>query len=345
MPEAEIWSLSTSVGLFFAAALLISVFGAIMTALADRLADVTGLGEAVTGAMLLGGATSLPEIATSLTAAVEDHPALAVSNAIGSIAAQTAFLAIADMTYRKVNLEHAAASAENLMLGAFLVALLAIPLLAIAVPQATILGIHPATLMLFAVYAYGMWLVSQTHRAPMWYPRRTRETRVERVQPSRGKRGPWAGLWLRFVLCAAIVSFSGWMLARAGVALSTHTGLSETMVGGALTGAASSLPELITAVTAVRLGALTLAVANVLGGNAFDTLIVAFSDLAYRGGSIYAGLLNREVFLIALTILLTSVLLMGMLHREKHGIANIGLESFLVLVLYVGAFVVLGLAT
>jgi cation:H+ antiporter len=34
---------------------------------------------------------------------------------------------------------------------------------------------------------------------------------------------------------------------------------------------------------------------------------------------------------------MTAVLLMGMLRREKKGIANIGFESFLILVLYVGA--------
>jgi cation:H+ antiporter len=44
---------------------------------------------------------------------------------------------------------------------------------------------------------------------------------------------------------------------------------------------------------------------------------------------------------LALAALLTSILLMGMVYREKHGVANIGLESFLVLTLYLGAFALL----
>ena len=72
-----------------------------MTRVADRLADVTGLGEAVFGAVLLGGSTSLPGIITSVTTAFEGYAELSISNAIGGIAAQTTFLAIADAVYPK----------------------------------------------------------------------------------------------------------------------------------------------------------------------------------------------------------------------------------------------------
>jgi len=82
-------------------------------------------------------------------------------------------------------------------------------------------------------------------------------------------------------------------------------------------------------------------VGDILGGNAFDALIVAFSDWAYREGSIFAAASRDQGFLLALASLLTSILLMGLIYRERHGIANIGLESFLVLAFYVGAFAVL----
>ena len=74
------------------------------------------------------------------------------------------------------------------------------------------------------------------------------------------------------------------------------------------------------------------------GGNSFDVLFVAFSDAGYRAGSIYHAITDQQVFIIALTLLLTGVLLMGLLRRERWGIWGIGFESFLVLVLYFGAF-------
>ena len=86
---------------------------------------------------------------------------------------------------------------------------------------------------------------------------------------------------------------------------------------------------------------MTLAVGGIIGGNAFDTIFIAFSDIAYRGGSIYHAISDRQVYLISLTILMTGILLLGLLRREKRGIANIGFESFLVVVLYVGSFALL----
>ena len=336
-----VWPLPLSLALFALAVAIVVVFGVMMTRVASQLAERTGLGEAMMGAFFLGASTSLPEIATSVTAAVGGHADLALSNAIGSVAGQTAFLAIADMAYRRVNLEHAAASAENLMLAAFVLVMLAIPLLGMALPQAAIGGIHPVSILMMAAYIQGMRMVSQTHKLPMWLPRHTGETRTAVTGEAQAKDAGLPRLWLQFVLAASMTGIAGWLLARTAIPIADRTGLSETIVGGILTGLAGSMPELITAVAAVRMGALTLAVGDVLGGNAFDALIVAFVDWGFPGESVFAAAGAEQVFLLALAVLLTSILLMGMLYREKHGIANIGLESFLVLILYVGAFMLL----
>jgi cation:H+ antiporter len=340
MSSAE-WPLGLSLALFAAAALLILVFGILMTRVAALLAERTGLGEAVMGALFLGASTSLPEIATSVTAAVGGHADLAVSNAVGSVAGQTAFLALADIAHRQANLEHAAASAENLMLAAFLLVMLSVPLLGMALPEAAVWGIHPASLLMLAAYVQGMRMVSHAHARPMWLPRRTRETRTAAAGAQAGRGSGLGRLWLRFGLAAAMTALGGWLLALSAVPMSVHTGLSETLVGGMLTGLTGSLPELVTALTAVRMGALTLAVGDILGGNAFDALIVAFSDWTYPGGSVFAAVSGHQTFLLALSVLLTAVLLMGLVYREKHGIGNIGLESFLVLVLYLGGLALL----
>jgi cation:H+ antiporter len=119
-----------------------------------------------------------------------------------------------------------------------------------------------------------------------------------------------------------------------------HTGLSETLVGSLFTAVATSLPELVTAVAAVRQGALTLAVGGIIGGNTFDVLFLVFSDVAYREGSIYHAISDQPLFIISLTILLTSFLMLGLIRRERRGVANIGFESMAVLIFYL-----LGMAT
>jgi cation:H+ antiporter len=97
----------------------------------------------------------------------------------------------------------------------------------------------------------------------------------------------------------------------------------------------------VVAIVAVRRGALTLAVANVIGGNAFDALIVGAADVAYRDGSIYHRTTDDHLLLIGLTMLMTTLLIMGLLRRQRRGPGNIGFESAAVLALYAGAAVLL----
>src|SRR5690606_12612686 len=100
-------------------------------------------------------------------------------------------------------------------------------------------------------------------------------------------------------------------------------------------------PELVTSVAAVRRGALTLAVAGIIGGNTFDITVVSFADVAYRQGSIYHAITEQQIFFLALTLVLNGLLLLGLVRRERSGFAGIGFESALMLVLYIAAFVLI----
>lgn len=319
---------------FATGAFVIAAAGTKLTKLADRLADRTGMGEALAGALFLGASTSLPGITASVTAAHAGFAELAVSNAVGGIAAQTAFLAIADICYPRANLEHAAASGGNLLQNALLLGMLAIPLAAQSLPSFTVWNVHPATLILFAFYCFGMALTNRAKTEPMWVPRNTQET-VADIPDDASQKQSLLRLVALFVMLAGVVAVSGWIIAKTGVVLSQKTGLSQSAVGGFFTAVASSLPELITSIAAVRSGALTLAVGGIIGGNAFDVLFLAASDIAYQEGSIYHQMSTRQNFLMSMSILMSSVLLLGLLYRQKEGFARIGFESVLILVLYV----------
>ncbi len=329
---------------FAVCALLVAVLGMRLSGLADRLADATGLGEAFVGAVFLGGVTSLPGIVAVCTAAGDGYPAMAFSTAVGGIAAQTAFLALADITYRGTNLEHAAASAPNMLAGALLISLLALLLVTVHGPEIAWFGVHPASVVLIAAYLAGLRMVYQAHEQPMWQPRVTAATRVDQPDKARTRREQQTSLIAQFLVIAAIVATAGWGLGKSGEVITTQTGLSDSFVGGVLVALATSLPELVTTLAAVRIGALTLAVSGIIGGNAFDTLFAAAGDIAYRDGSLYHALSPREPALLSLVLLMTGVLLLGMLYRERRGVGNIGFESALLIVLYLGGVAFLGLS-
>ena len=84
------------------------------------------------------------------------------------------------------------------------------------------------------------------------------------------------------------------------------------------------------------MGALTRAVGDIVGGNAFDTLFIAISDFFYTEGSIYTAIGLTEEIWLAAAMLMNAVLLMGLMYREQKGIGNIGTESALILVIYAG---------
>ncbi|CAN5131823.1 cation transporter [soil metagenome] len=331
-PLATVWI----VAIFVFGAVVIGVAGSRLAKTADALADRTHMGEAVTGALFLGAATSLPGLVTSVTAAVNDLPVMAIDNALGGIAAQTAFLGIADIFHRRANLEHTAASLANLMQGGALIALLAMVLVAANVEIPTVGGVHLITPIMVVFYCYGLRLAASARAHPMWVAKQTGETQADdsEEESTEALRQSTTRLWCVFAGLGAACGLAGWAVASSGIVAIGRFGLSESVVGGIFTAVSSSLPELVTSIAAVRAGAYTLAVGGIIGGNAFDTLFVAASDVAYREGSIYSEAGTSATVLVAVSILMTAVLSMGLLRRERHGVANIGLESMSILVLY-----------
>lgn len=340
MPVEVPWSLGTSLVAFGVGALVLIVAGTRFTHIVDQLADRLGIGEALAGAVLLGATTSLPGLIVTTLASQRGEADLAVSNALGGIAAQTMFLALADLSYRHANLEHAAASLPNLLQTMVLVALIALVLLATVGPAWSVGGVHPISPLLLLLYGYGLMLTRRARSRPMWSPRATEETRPD-VPEAAAERAPLRGLLLRFGLLGAAVAAAGFVVAGAGLSLVARTQLSGTLVGGLVTSVVTSLPELVTVIAAVRAGALTLAVGDIIGGNTFDVLFVAVADLAFRSGSIYASVGPQTVFVLALTLLLTAVLAAGLVYRERRGI---GFEGVAILFIYVAGFATLAFA-
>ena len=316
------------------AALVILLVGLRMTGLADRIADRTGLGEAVVGGVLLGAATSFSGTIVSLTAALDGRASLAFSNCIGCIAAQTAFLAIAYIVYRRANLEHAAAELANVFQCGVLMVLLAIPVAAFTAPEIAFWGVHPASFVLVVVYAYGVGATARLRERPMWKPVETDETRTDEPEDGDTPDNPARWLILRFVGLMLLLGTAGWVISQVAAQLVDRLGLSASLVGALVTAVITSLPELVTTIAAVRRGALQLAVGGIIGGNTFDTLFLTIADVGYREGSIYHAVGSDDLFWLATGMLMTAVLMLGLIFREKSGPGRIGRESVLLLSIY-----------
>ncbi len=333
-------TLLQAVLVFVLCATVIGFAGTRITRVVDQLADRTGIGEAAAGALLLGASTSLGGSVLSVTAAYNGHAELAVSNALGGIAVQTFFLAIADMVYRRANLEHAAASVANMMQNGLLICLLSLILIAPYLPNITFFSVHFITPILFAAYIYGFYLVQEATESPMWKPLNTSDTKED--EPDDTSAMPsLLRLWIEFVVLMLILGSAGFLLEPSATVIAVNTNLTQTVVGVILTAVCTSIPELVTSVAAVRRGALTLAVGGIIGGNAYDTLFTAASDISYRNGSIFHVIPDDSKFWAALTLLMSGILMMGLIRRQRKGVGNVGMESLLIIVLYISGVAML----
>lgn len=338
---ADTWSLGWIVAVFVVAAAVTVLCSVWLAGLGDVLADRTGWGEAFFGAVFFGLATSLSGVVMSGASAAGDRPDLAYGNAVGGIAAQTVAIVVADACYRPANLEHAAASSRNLLFGCLLIALLGTALLGSLSPELTVLGVHPVSAVLVALYVGGLHLIRDDGQ-PMWHAVRTRQT----VPDVPHREGRWArrgtvSLWARFVLVAIVVVVGGWAVARAAADLATTTGLRAGLVGAGFMGLVNALPETVTSVAAVRRGAVTLAIAAIIGGNCLDVLNLVLGDLIYQGGSLYHAAGSDQLFLTNAALVMTAVLLGGLLVRQERGWLRLGFDGVLLIGVYLASVVLL----
>jgi len=310
-----------------------------LTALADTIADRTDLGEALVGATLLGAATSLSGLVVSFTAASAGDAALAFSNSVGGIAAQTLFLALADLVYRRANLEHAAADAGNLFQCALLLTLLSLPLIAYAGPEITVFGVHPVSVLLVLCYVFSLRLGAQVREMPMWTPVDTKETHVDEPDSESEKDRSASRPVIAFVGLMVILGAGGWVIASVAGVMITRFALSSSLVGALLTAVITSLPELVTTIAAVRRGALQLAVGGIIGGNTFDILFLSVADAGYRDGSLYHAIGSPDLLWLSIGMAMSGVLLIGLLLRQRDGPVRIGVESVILISLYLSAIV------
>jgi cation:H+ antiporter len=220
------------------------------------------------------------------------------------------------------------------MQGVLLIGLLAFVIIGMSGPEFEVFRVHPFSFLLIIGYVVGSKLISRAKDKPMWSPRITIATVEDAPDDENLKKLSLRKVTVTFIVSAIVVAIAGFMVAKTGITIADKTGLSESLVGVLLTAIATSFPELIVSISAVRRGALTLSVGNIIGGNSFDVLFIAFADIAYGKGSILHAITQNQVFIMGLTMLMTSTLIMGLLHREREGFGKIGWESLLIIILY-----------
>ncbi len=321
--------------------------GTRLSTLADVIAERTTLSRALAGALLLGVATSLPEIATTVTASVLGNAPLAVNNLMGGVAMQIALIALIDCWLIKGALTFFSPRPVLLLGGVLLMLQSGLTMTAMAAGDVAIFGsIGLWPILLVATYLMSLFFMHHYEGKDAWIPAEVPEapTTDDASQTSWADHS-LAGIWLRFALHGGVVLFAGWAVSAAADAFAQATAISSSLIGATLVAATTSLPEVSTTAGAVRRGAYTMVIANIFGTNSLEMALLFIADLGYRDGPIVNAVDRSAIVMGGVAVVMTSIYLWGLLERRDQTIWRLGVDSFWVLITYLGGLIVMGLVS
>jgi cation:H+ antiporter len=300
---------------FALCAALIIAAATVLSRYADVLAEKTGLGRAWVGGILLAGVTSLPELASGISAVTWlDAPNLAVGAILGSCLFNLLLIALMDIAYQPGSILAKAAEGHSLAAG------LGILLLGLVVVAALVgpdingiagLGVGVFSAAVVVLYVVGARLIArfEQRRLAEVLEREAQVFQYGQISPARA--------WTVFLLSSAAVVVLGIWLAALGDRLAAETGLSRSFVGNLFLAISTSLPEVASSLVAVRLGAIDLAISNALGSNLFNITLLAAFDVADGRGNIWGALSTGNALAAVAAIMMTGVTIISLVYRAS----------------------------
>lgn len=243
--------------------------------------------EAVIGATIVAGGTSAPELVASLTGAWSGHYGLAVGNVVGSNSFNVGLILGVVGLVTPLAVPREILRRDWWVMAAASVALCGFALLA----AATGVDGDPDGARLPRWFCA---LLAASFAACTWWGIRSgaenEDTPHERLPL------PAALLWTG--LGIAGLCGGGWLLVEGAVGLARLAGMSDTLIGLTIVAAGTSAPELVTSLLAARRGRHALAVANIVGSNTFNILLILGVSGLFAGLPVDAQLVRSDLWVM-----------------------------------------------
>ncbi len=338
-------SLPLLLALFVAAAAAVWVAGTQLSDTTDILSSRFGLGQALGGLIILSIATNLPEIAITVSSALSHNVGIAIGNILGGIAVQTVVLVILDQfgVRQKHPLSYMAASLLLVLEGVLVVAVLTVAIMGNQLPASLIVArVAPGGLLILLLWLVGIWLLGKARTDLPWQAKGDAPGGQEPGDPTKAPHKKDAAHTgksttrevIVFLVAAGVTLVAGVVLEESGTAIAGHIGMTGVLFGATVLAASTSIPEVSTGLASVKLGDYRLAFSDIFGGNAFLPVLFLVASLL-SGQAVLPRAQRTDIYLAGLGILLTTVYLYGLIFRPRRQVLNMGLDSVVVLVLYV----------
>lgn len=293
---------------------LIGMAGPALVRNGDRIAQLTGLSRSWIGLILLATATSLPELFTGVSAVtIADAPNIAMGDALGSCVFNLLMLVLLDElsrsnpVYRQIDQGHILTAGFGvIMIGT---------VGAVILLSGSELDIRFWHVSIYTPFLILLYLIAM--RAAFDYQKRAS------LPPQANGTPP--GITLRqaigrYLMAATVVIAAGIWLPFVGLEIAEKMGWQTTFVGTLLIAASTSVPEFVVSVSALRMGAVDMAISTLLGSNLFDVLVIAIDDLAYGKGPLLSSVSTAHAITAFTAVIMSGIFIVALLFKPDRRI-------------------------
>ena len=311
---------------FIITAVVIVVTATQLAKYGDIIAVRTKLGGMFIGVLLLAAATSLPEVLTSISSLNQGSPNLAAGNLLGSNTFNMLLLAVIDISSRNQRVLRKAAVKHALTgsLSISLIGLVVFLILADIDLSIGWVGIDAILIMGFYIVAvrlvHGGQINASLSDGGETIPEGTASLRV--------------GI-IGFLVAAGVLVFITPIMVQSANEISVQTGLGATFVGTTLVALVTSLPELVTTLAAIKIGANDMAIGNLFGSNMFNMFAVGLTDLFYTKGRFLGEIDPAFAIVGMLGLIMTGIGLIGNLAKLEKKFWFIEIDALLLILVYI----------
>ncbi len=276
----------------------------------DLLSELTGLGKAWIGLILMAGVTSLPELMVGISAsAIIQSADLAAWDILGSCLFNLGILAIMDAFLPKDKPLLANASQSHVLAAALGLILIAIVGVGLFLPvDFNFWGIGVISLLFMIIYFGSMRLIYQY----------TRKEQVDDIKDEiKIHKFTLKQVIIRYIGFASVIIWAALFLPYFAEQIALMTGLGQSFVGTIFIAISTSLPEIAVSLAAIRMGSIDMAVWNLLWSNIFNVFILFIDDIFYTKGHFLSDVNDANIITVFGIVIMSAIVIIWLTYKSK----------------------------
>ncbi len=301
---------------FLFVSILVIILSIKLSVYADEITKTTNISKNIVGGVLVAGITSLPELVTCLSSIYLKNYYLAFGDILGSNLFNISIICFFDIIFIKKFIFNKTNS-SSLIYILLLINYIFIYLSLSSVFSISLFNIGIPSIIIIATYMYYLKHVNSCE---------------EKESVKCINKGI---IILKFIITSIILVIISILLTFIVNKLSImYPSVSSSFIGAIFLGITTSMPEVVTFITLIKLNNYSMALLDIIGSNLFNLLIIAIGDLVMLNDKIYNYADRQSFFILILCIVTTFISMLQNKIKLKNKFLYI-IPSIIVFILYI----------